>query len=44
MIMFGGVSAYIPQDRLQSGAQSDGKINNEIYEFVFEEGREKGIN
>ena len=42
MIMFGGISLDIPQDRLQSGAQFDGRVNNEIYEFVFEEGREKG--
>ena len=45
MIMFGGYSGIIiPQDRLQSGAQCDGLVSNEIYEFVFEEGREKGIN
>ena len=42
MIMFGGTSADIPQDRLQSGAQCEKGLNNEIYEFVFEEGREKG--
>ena len=42
IIMFGGLSGDIPQDRLQSGAQCDGRANNEIYEFVFEEGREKG--
>ena len=42
MIMFGGRSNSIPQDRLQLGAQFNGKVNNEIYEFVFEEGREKG--
>ena len=44
MIMFGGFSGRIPRDRLQSGAQRHGIVNNEIYEFVFEEGREKGIN
>ncbi|XP_065841317.1 uncharacterized protein [Oscarella lobularis] len=42
MIMFGGFSGRIPRDRLQSGAQRHGIVNNEIYEFVFEEGREKG--
>ena len=42
MIMFGGFSRDIPRDRLQSGAQCNGIGNNEIYEFVFEEGREKG--
>ncbi|XP_065841809.1 uncharacterized protein [Oscarella lobularis] len=42
LIMFGGWSRPIPQDRLQSGAQCNRSVNNEIYEFVFEEGREKG--
>ena len=42
MIMFGGYSEDIPRDRLQSGAQCNGIVNNEIYEFVFDEGREKG--
>ena len=42
MIMFGGLSGDIPQDRLQSGAQCNRRANNEIYEFVFEEGREEG--
>ena len=43
MIMFGGRSGVIPEDRLQSGgAQFERRVNNEIYEFVFEEGREKG--
>ena len=42
MIMFGGWSEDIPQDRLQLGAQSNEPVNNEIYEFVFEQGREKG--
>ena len=40
--MFGGGSVKIPPDRLQSGAQCDGYVNNEIYEFVLEEGGEKG--
>ncbi|XP_065841475.1 uncharacterized protein [Oscarella lobularis] len=43
MIMFGGFSEYIPPNRLQSGAQFNGKVNNESYEFVFEEGREKDV-
>ena len=42
MTMFGGESRNIPQDRLQSGAQWNGAVNNEIYEFVFDAGREKG--
>ncbi|XP_065842810.1 desmoplakin-B-like isoform X2 [Oscarella lobularis] len=42
LIMFGGKSEDIRRGRLQSGAQSNGYVNNEIYEFVFEEGREKG--
>ena len=42
MLMFGGRSGRIPQDRLQLGAQCNGLVNNEIYELVFEEGREKG--
>ena len=44
MIMFGGDSGMnIPPGRLQSGAKCKGYVNNEIYEFQFEEGREKGI-
>ena len=42
MIMFGGKSGRILRDRLQPGAQCNRGVNNEIYEFVFEEGREKG--
>ena len=42
MIMFGGWSGRIPQYCLQSGAQCNREVNNEIYEFVFEERREKG--
>ena len=42
IIMFGGFSGGIPLNHLQSGAQFNGEVNNEIYEFVFEEGREKG--
>ncbi|XP_065846082.1 actin-fragmin kinase-like isoform X2 [Oscarella lobularis] len=49
MIMFGGESDddfrnddLNHRDYLQSGAQRKGYVNNEIYEFVFEEGREKG--
>ena len=42
MIMFGGESDDISEDRLQSGARFERRVNNEIYEFVFEEGREKG--
>ena len=42
IIMFGGVSGPIPRAQLQSGAQFNGAVTNEIYEFVFEEGREKG--
>ncbi|XP_065842006.1 uncharacterized protein [Oscarella lobularis] len=39
---FGGWSLIIPRDRLQSGAQCTELVNNEIYEFLFEEGGEKG--
>ena len=42
MIMFGGISKDIHPLFLQSGAQSIGAVNNEIYEFVFEKGREEG--
>ncbi|XP_065841516.1 uncharacterized protein [Oscarella lobularis] len=42
MIMFGGLNEDIPQGLLQSGAQYNGLVNNEIYEFVFAEGRETG--
>ena len=42
MIMFGGAGEPIPQDRLQEGAKCYGLENNEIYEFLFEEGRESG--
>ena len=42
MIVFGGVTDSIPEDRVQVGAQCNWFVNNEIYEFVFEEGREKG--
>ena len=41
MIMFGGFT-NVARDCLQSGAQCNGAVNNEIYEFVFEKGREKG--
>ncbi|XP_065835819.1 actin-fragmin kinase-like [Oscarella lobularis] len=42
-IMFGGWTYKMPCDEFQSGAsQSEGKWNNEIYEFVFEEKRQKG--
>ena len=42
MIMFGGESYDLPQHRLQSGAICNWPVNNEIFEFVFEQGREKG--
>ncbi|XP_065846243.1 uncharacterized protein [Oscarella lobularis] len=42
MIMFGGHSGKIPSDCLQSGARCIRYVNNEIYEFVFEEGGETG--
>ena len=42
LIMFGGGSDHIPEDRLQSRAQCNGRVNDEIYEFVFEEERENG--
>ncbi|XP_065835314.1 uncharacterized protein [Oscarella lobularis] len=42
MIMFGGVVGTVPQELLQSGAETFWGVNNEIYEFHFEEGREKG--
>ena len=42
IIMFGGYSWDFPQDRLRSGTQWNRGVNNEIYEFVFEEGRENG--
>ena len=44
MVMFGGFSEKdIPRDQLQSGATQDRKgWNNDIYEFEFEKGNEKG--
>ena len=42
LIMFGGGSWDFPEDRLQSGACYDWWVNNEIFEFVFEGGKEKG--
>ena len=43
LIMFGGYSGMnIPRGRLQSGAHCNDYVNNEIYEFVLEEGKEKG--
>ena len=39
LIMFGGLSNdIIPHDRLQSDAEYDRGVNNETYEFVFDEG------
>ena len=43
MIMYGGKSNKISQDQLQSGATQKGFYNNEIYEFQFEEGNERGF-
>ena len=42
IIMFGGICKDIRPLFLQSGAQSIGAVNNEIYEFVFEKEREEG--
>ena len=42
MIMFGGWSGPIPRNRLQLGAHANLGVNNEIYEFAFEKGKEKG--
>ena len=45
MVMFGGTTkTKIPRGQLQSGATQEGDYNwsNEIYEFEFEEGRERG--
>ena len=43
MIMYGGKSKKISHDQLQSGATQTGFYNNEIYEFQFEEGNERGF-
>ena len=43
MIMYGGKSDDISHDQLQSGATQTGLYNNEIYEFQFEEGNERGF-
>ena len=44
LIMYGGRSAYkIPLDQLQAGAIQEGFFwSNEVYEFEFEEGNERG--
>ena len=44
MIMFGGYSGEkIPLGQLQSGAtQDECNLSNDIYEFQFEKGNERG--
>ena len=43
IFMFGGAAGVIPQPFLQPGASCQSGLNNEIFQFVFEEDRETGI-
>ena len=43
IVMFGGAAGVIPQPFLQPGASCQSGLNNEIFQFVFEEDRETGI-